>query len=222
MVHYSSSIRQTVSVALYKTFAWMFLGLVVTSLTAVSLYSSSYVYKIASSSSALIALLVAQLVCGVVLSSFFRKMSYSLNVGLFLGYCFLGGITLSPIALVYTIPSLFFVLALTAGLFAVLALYGALTKHDLSPGAIIAIGFLWGMLACSFLNFFIRSHIFDMGISFVGVLVFSFLTAFDVQRIKTFLSENAHDSDSQSRLPILGAFCLYLDFINLFLHLIFF
>merc|ERR1712065_133719 len=129
------------------------------------------------------------------------------------------GMSMSFILLIYTAQSIFmtFVVSVTFG---VMAVAGYTTKTDLTKfGSIMMMG-LVGIIIASIVNFFMRSVAFDYIISFIGVLVFTGLTAYDVQKLKRIASGQHYGQMPMTKLIILGALNLYLDFINLFLFLL--
>jgi FtsH-binding integral membrane protein len=150
----------------------------------------------------------------------FQKYSAKFLLGVFLIYSTLTGISLSTIFSVYTtasIASTFFISALTFG---VMALTGYTTKTDLTKlGSLLYMGLI-GIIIASIVNFFIGSSFMHYIISIIGVLVFTGLTAYDVQKIKNIGNQVQEGSESAQKLMIMGALTLYLDFINLFLMML--
>ena len=150
----------------------------------------------------------------------FQKYSAKFLLGVFLIYSTLTGISLSTIFSVYTtasIASTFFISALTFG---VMALTGYTTKTDLTKlGSLLYMGLI-GIIIASIVNFFISSSFMNYIISIIGVLVFTGLTAYDVQKIKNIGNQVQEGSESSQKLMIMGALTLYLDFINLFLMML--
>ena len=150
----------------------------------------------------------------------FQKYSAKFLLGVFLIYSTLTGISLSTIFSVYTtasIASTFFISALTFG---VMALTGYTTKTDLTNlGSLLYMGLI-GIIIASIVNFFIGSSFMHYIISIIGVLVFTGLTAYDVQKIKNIGNQIQEGSESAQKLMIMGALTLYLDFINLFLMML--
>ncbi len=168
-------------------------------------------------------LLVLMLVeLGVVfwLSSRAMSMSRAEATGYFLLYAALNGITLAPLAFVYTGATITSVFWTTAGVFGTMACLGYITKIDLSGmGSFLLMG-LWGIVIASILQFFFHSDMFSFVVNVCGVIVFTGLTAWDVQKIKNMGSGIDIESDNFRRVAILGALSLYLDFINLFIMLL--
>ena len=150
----------------------------------------------------------------------FQKYSAKFLLGVFLIYSTLTGISLSTIFSVYSmgsIASTFFISALTFG---IMALTGYTTKTDLTKlGSLLYMGLI-GIIIASIVNFFIGSSSMHYIISIIGVLVFTGLTAYDVQKIKNIGNQVQEGSESAQKLMIMGALTLYLDFINLFLMML--
>ena len=129
------------------------------------------------------------------------------------------GLSLASIFLIFTGMSIARVFFITAGTFAGMSLYGYTTKRDLTRfGAFLFMGLI-GIILAGLVNMFIGSTALQFAISVIGVLVFVGLTAYDTQNIKEMYSEH-HDGESLSKLAIMGALRLYLDFINLFMLLL--
>jgi FtsH-binding integral membrane protein len=132
------------------------------------------------------------------------------------------GLTLSTIFLRYTGSSIAGTFFITAGMFGAMAVYGVVTKRDLSGlGSFLFMGLI-GIIIASLVNMFMQSSALSWVISMAGVLVFTGLTAYDVQRIKTMGEQGimAQGDEMIKKGSIMGALALYLDFINLFLSLL--
>jgi hypothetical protein len=149
----------------------------------------------------------------------FNRMSMTTLVGLFVAYAVVNGISFSFIFRSYELGSIVNVFLSTTALFAVMAIAGYTTKTDLTKlGSLLMIGVI-GIVIASLINFFTKSSGLDYIISILGVVIFTGLTAYDVQKIKN-LSQDADGSPVAGKLGIMGALTLYLDFINLFLFLL--
>lgn len=147
-----------------------------------------------------------------------NRLSFPALVGLFIAYSIINGISFSFIFMIYNIGSIVNVFLSTTALFAVMAIAGYTTKTDLTKlGSILMIGVI-GIVIASLINMFMQSAGFDYLISILGVIIFTGLTAYDVQKIKN-IGYEANGADT-SKLGIMGALTLYLDFINLFLFLL--
>lgn len=211
-------IDESRSVALMnKVYIWMSLGLGITGITAYLSFANDWVVAL---DNYIIQLVIAELAMVFILSSMIHKISLSIGTLLFVAYSILNGLTLSPIFYVYNENSIVTTFFITAGLFTALAVYGTVTKRDLTKiGSMLTIGLI-GIVIASLVNLFIGSGVFSLIISILGVIIFVGLTAYDAQKIKA-MSEALDPYDEQSqKIALLGSLTLYLDFINLFLFLL--
>ena len=206
-----------------SVYTWMGAGLALTGVIAYGVAGNeSLLRMIATNPMLMIVLIIAELGLVFYLSARVNTMKASTATGLFLLYAGLNGVTLSTIFLVYTrssITSTFFICAAT---FLACSVYGMATKRDLtSIGGFMTMGLI-GIIIASVVNMFLRSTGVSVIISYIGVIVFVGLTAYDTQKLKYMaLSRPADVSDGVVRKgAILGALSLYLDFINLFLMLL--
>ena len=134
----------------------------------------------------------------------------------------LNGLTLSSIFLAYTTASIAGTFFITAGMFGAMAVYGLVTKRDLSAmGSFMFMGLI-GIILASIVNIFLKSSSLYWAISVIGVLVFVGLTAWDVQKLKNMGEQGIMEQGEAAirKGAIIGALALYLDFINLFLMLL--
>ncbi len=210
-----------------KVFAWMFLALSVTTLVSYTFASSAslmgLIYNLETGSMTLLGWVVTFAPLAFVLLIGFRYTSMSRNTLLFLfiSFAILMGMSLSSILLVYTGASVFSTFVVTAGVFGIMALVGYTTKTDLTKfGSILMMG-LVGIILASIVNFFLGSATMDYVISILGVLIFTGLTAYDVQKLKNIgMAIGPYQGLNTDKMAIVGALTLYLDFINLFLFLL--
>lgn len=214
--------RQTAStVFLAKVFNWMAIGLTITAAVAYLVAGSGLVQALIASPIFFI-LILAELGLVFFLSARIEKLQPGTATGLFIGYSALNGVTLSTIFLAYTHASIAATFLVTAGMFAAMAVYGMVTKRDLSSmGSFLFMGLI-GILLASLVNLFLKSSALYWAISAIGVLVFVGLTAYDVQKIKS-MGEEGIMTQGEAAIrkgSIIGALALYLDFINLFLMLL--
>lgn len=150
----------------------------------------------------------------------FQKLSASTLVLIFVAYSILMGMSLSFIFLIYSLPSIAKTFVITAAMFGTMGVLGYTTKTDLTKfGSIMMMG-LVGLIIASVINMFMRSETMDYIISFIGVLVFTGLTAYDVQKLKRIGNSISMDTEAARKITIMGALTLYLDFIILFLFLL--
>jgi FtsH-binding integral membrane protein len=209
------------TVFLAKVFNWMAIGLGITGAVAFFMAQSGMVRSLIASPIFFI-LVLAELGLVFFLSARIDKLQPSTATGLFVGYSVLNGVTLSSIFLAYTHASIAMTFLVTAGMFAAMAVYGLVTKRDLSGvGSFMFMGLI-GILLASVVNIFLKSPAMYWAISAIGVLVFVGLTAYDVQKIKNIGEEGIMQQGEAAiqKGAIIGALALYLDFINLFLMLL--
>lgn len=199
-----------------KSFLFMFCALLITAFAAFTTDYST-LYYIYSGYNFYI-LIGAELLI-VLASNFAIKRNMAVFAGvLYVAYAYLTGVTMSAILLVYTTASVTAIFLITAGLFAIMAIIGLVTKTDLSKlGNILLMGLI-GIILSSVVNIYLGSTLFDTIICGVGVLIFVGLTAYDTQKIKNRV--NMATDETVLTLALFGGFELYLDFINLFLKLL--
>ncbi|MBF4901004.1 Bax inhibitor-1/YccA family protein, partial [Cronobacter sakazakii] len=148
-------------------------------------------------------------------------LSPAVATALFMLYSALTGLTLSSIFLVYTYASIASTFVVTAGMFGVMSLYGYTTKRDLSGWGNILFMALIGLIIASLVNFWLKSTALMWAVTYIGVIVFVGLTAYDTQKLKALGEQiDVNDHGNLRKYSILGALTLYLDFINLFLMLL--
>ncbi len=219
----SVALPKTVENVLLRTvYNWMALGLFISAITAYVTTQSEWMLNIIFGNSYMFYILIfAELGLVIAISGAINKLSASTASGLFLLYSFLNGLTLSAILLVYTASSVFQVFLITALMFGAMSAYGYFTKSDLSSwGRYLFMGLI-GIIIASVVNIFLANSTMDWLISFVGVIIFIGLTAYDTQKIKRMGEELiGADGERIGKVAILGALALYLDFINLFLMLL--
>lgn len=156
----------------------------------------------------------------LVMSFGINKIAYPLLLVLFIAFAALMGISLSFIFLVYTSSLISTVFLTTSLVFGVMAIAGYTTHQDLTKFGSILMMALFGIIIASVINMFMHSQQMEYIISYIGVAVFVGLTAYDVQKLKRIGEGIEYGSASASKMAIMGALTLYLDFINLFLMLL--
>ena len=200
-----------------SVYAWMFGGLLLTALASLWVVSSPAMQNIIFGNPMMPWILFAAEL-GLVFYLSFRitKMSAGTAAGTFLVFAFLNGLTLSAIFFMYTTGSIVGAFASAGGMFGVMAIYGLVTKRDLTSwGSFFFMGVI-GIVICSIVNIFLQSSALGWTISIIGVFVFLGLTAWDNQKLKTY----AMSPELRENLAVIGALALYLDFINLFIFLL--
>ena len=204
-----------------KVFVWMTLALAITGLTAFGVATSpSLVSMIFGSKVMFWGLIIAEFALVFAISGAIHKLSLSTATLLFILYSVVNGATLSVIFFAFSTAVIAMTFFITAGTFGAMALVGYTTKTDLSSMGKILIMALIGIIIASVVNMFVGSSGFDLIISYVGVLIFVGLTAYDTQKIKEMCQMAPDAGESAQKLALLGALTLYLDFINLFLYLL--
>ena len=204
------------SAFLTQAFVWMFAGLLVTAGVAWAVQSNTQLLRFASDN--FFILIIAQLALVIGISAGINKMSATLALALFFVYAAALGITIGLIVMAYTGASVATAFLSASAMFGAAALYGATTKRSLSGlGGILFMGLI-GILVASLLNIFLGNSMLSWVISVVGVVIFTALTAYDVQRIQA--GDLAARTGSMEKAAVIGALHLYLDFINLFLFML--
>lgn len=204
-----------------KVYVWMTLALVLTGITAYGVANSlTLVETIFSNQLLFWGLIIAEfgLVFGI--SAAINRLSLATATLLFILYSVINGVTLSAIFLAYTASSIAQVFFITAGTFAVMSIYGYTTKKDLSSWGNLLFMALIGIIIASVANFFLKSDMLSLIVSYIGVIIFVGLTAYDTQKIKELLYEYGDEGEGGQKIALLGALSLYLDFINLFIYLL--
>ncbi|MEI9936903.1 MAG: Bax inhibitor-1/YccA family protein [Pseudomonadota bacterium] len=214
-----AQVRADSSAFLRKVYAYMAGGLFATGVTATAVASSEVlVNMILQNRIVFYGLLIAEFVMVLAFSKVIGRISTAAAAAFFFAYAVLNGLTLSVIFLVYTASSIGSTFFVTAGTFAALSAYGYATKRDLTGVGNFAMMGLIGLIIASIVNIFLNSPMMYWLTTFVGVIVFTALTAYDTQKLKQFAASTS--PDQQSKVALQGALMLYLDFINLFLYLL--
>jgi uncharacterized protein len=202
---------------LTQAFFWMFIGLLVTTGIGVAVAGLPE-QTLANLMGLWLPIVIVQLVLAFTLSLGIRRMSATLGLLLFFVYAATMGVTLGVILVAYELGSVLAAGSAAAAVFGAAALYGVVTKRDLtSMGAFLFMGLI-GLLVAMLVNAFVGWTWLSFGISVLGVVIFTGLTAYDVQRIKN--GDVAVWAGSVEKGAVMAAFSLYLDFINLFFMLL--
>ncbi|WP_024209510.1 Bax inhibitor-1/YccA family protein [Escherichia coli] len=205
-----------------QVYGWMTVGLLLTAFVAWYAANSAAVMELLFTNRVfLIGLIIAQLALVIVLSAMIQKLSAGVTTMLFMLYSALTGLTLSSIFIVYTAASIASTFVVTAGMFGAMSLYGYTTKRDLSGFGNMLFMALIGIVLASLVNFWLKSEALMWAVTYIGVIVFVGLTAYDTQKLKNMGEQiDTRDTSNLRKYSILGALTLYLDFINLFLMLL--
>ncbi len=209
-----------------SVFSWMFAALAITSVVAYYFGNSMELItmlvnpQVGGLTTLGYVVMFAPLAFILVMSFGFNRISYPVLLFLFLLYSAVMGMSLSFIFLAYTSGSIFSTFIAASAMFGVMSVVGYTTKTDLTNFGSIMMMALVGIVIASLINMFMHSGTMDYIISFVGVLVFTGLTAYDVQKLKNIGAGVEFGTASTSKLVIMGALNLYMDFINLFIMLL--
>ncbi|MBR2205383.1 MAG: Bax inhibitor-1/YccA family protein [Prevotella sp.] len=204
-----------------KVYVWMTLALVITGVTAYGVATSpGLMMAIATNKLLFWGLIIAEFGLVVAISAAINRLSLTTATLLFVLYSVINGATLSFIFAIYTMSSIASVFFITAGTFAVMAVIGYTTKKDLTSMGKILFMALIGIIIATIVNIFLKSTGLQMIVSYLGVLIFVGLTAYDSQKIKQMLLMAPDAGEGAQKIALLGALSLYLDFVNLFIYLL--
>ncbi|MGE4233820.1 MAG: Bax inhibitor-1/YccA family protein [Bacteriovoracia bacterium] len=226
MVVLSPDQQLAVSRFMSKTYGWMTIGVALTAVVSWVVASNEALSTYILMNRWLMMLLIfGELGLVMGLSFAFNRLSPAAATGGFLFYAALSGVTFSTLFFVYTMQSITQIFFITACMFGGLALFGTVTKRNLSAmGTFMMMG-VWGLILVGIVNLFVGSESLSLGMSVAGVVIFAGLTAWDAQKIKYLAFQSVIESRPGSegvarKTAILGALMLYLDFVNLFLNLL--
>ena len=205
---------------LLNVYNWMAMGLALTGVIAYGVAQSTFVEAIITNPILYFGLFIAQIGIVLALSFAINKMPSGVAIGAFFLYAALTGVTFSVLFLVYTGGSIASTFFICAGMFAAVSAYGYFTKRDLAKMGTYLFMALIGLIIASVVNIFLKSGTMSLIISYVGVLIFTGLTAYDTQKIKKMSQTSDIDSEQGKKGAVMGALALYLDFINMFLFLL--
>ncbi|MFW5640482.1 MAG: Bax inhibitor-1/YccA family protein [Thermodesulfobacteriota bacterium] len=206
-----------------SVYNWMGIGLALTGVIAFFVANNPTLLRLIAGNPILFfGLIIGELVLVFSLSARVQKIQASTATTMFIVYSILNGLTLSVIFVAYTAASIASTFFICAGTFVACSVYGMTTKRDLTSwGGFLMMGLI-GIIIASVVNIFIRSSAMTMIVSYIGVLVFVGLTAYDTQKLKHMALTQPEDVEAGvvRKGAIMGALSLYLDFINLFLMLL--
>lgn len=205
-----------------QVFGWMSCGLLLTAFVAWYTSKTPAILQLLFSNQIVFfGLIIGQLALVFTLSGMVTKLSGSLATTLFMLYSMLTGLTLSSMFVLYTSSSIFSAFMVTSGMFGSMTIYGYTTKRDLSSFGNLLFMALIGIMLASIINLWLKNSAIMWIITYVGVVVFVGLTAYDIQKLKSIGSSlSIEDQEQFRKFSIIGALTLYLDFINLFLMMI--
>ena len=215
--------NRTAQTALFRSvYVWMTLALAITGFVALYVAKSyTLINAMAQNSMMFWILLIAEVGLVMFLSARIHRISFTTATILFILYSVLNGVTMSVLFMVYTMSSIATTFFVTAGTFGATALYGYVTKKDLTRIGSLCIMGVIGLIIASLVNLFLQNSMMDLIISYIGVLLFVGLTAYDSQKIKQLLSgDDVEVNETTQKIALMGSLTLYLDFINLFIYLL--
>ena len=199
-----------------KVFMWMFIGLLISFGTGYFVYNNpNMLYNIFSTSMYYI-IIIVELLIVIFLSARIQKMNPLTAMISFVLYSVVTGLTLSIVFVMFEMSSIIYIFLITAFVFLIFALLGYFTKIDLSKYSTIFLMGLFGIIISNIVNIFLNNATFDIILSWIGVVLFVGLVAYDIQKIKRY----GEIIDDDNKIAIIGALDLYLDFINIFLRLL--
>jgi len=204
-----------------KVYGWMAGALAITGLTAwLTASSEGMLQFIVLNRGVFIFLIIAQLLLVGALAGWVSKMSSQVVTLIFVLYSVLTGFVFSALFLIYTSGSLATTFLITGGMFAVMSIYGWRTGNDLTKFGSLLFMALIGLIIASLVNLFLNSEMLYWITTYVGVFVFTGLIAYKTQNIKNLAGHLQEGSDEYNKSAVMGAFSLYLSFVNLFLMLL--
>lgn len=204
-----------------KVYTWMCVALLTTAGIAYYVASTPTILAtVIGNQLFFFGIIIAQFGLVIAISAAINKLSATTATALFFLYSALMGLTLSVVFIAFTQESIATTFLITAGTFGAISFYGYVTKRDLTSVGNLAFMALIGIIIASVVNWFITSSTLNTAITYIGVLVFVGLTAYDTQKIKQMGAMVRQGTDQERKSAIIGALRLYLDFINLFLFLL--
>ena len=204
-----------------KVYLWMTLALVITGFTAYIVATSLALLNIVYSSQAVIWILFGvELALVIGITAAINKLSLPVATLLFVLYSVVNGVVFSSIFMLFSMSTISTVFFITAGTFGAMSVFGYTTKTDLTSWGKLLMMALVGLIIATVVNIFMKSSGLDVIISYVGVLIFVGLTAYDTQKIKEMCIQAPDAGEVMQKYALLGALSLYLDFINLFIYLL--
>lgn len=215
--------NKSAQAALFRSvYVWMALALAITGFVALYVAKSYTLLNAMAENNFLFwGMLIAEVGLVMYLSARIHRISFSTATILFIVYSVLNGVTMSILFMVYTMSSIATTFFVTAGTFGATALYGYVTKKDLTRIGNLCIMGVIGLIIASLVNLFLHNSMMDLIISYIGVLLFVGLTAYDSQKIKQLLSDDSIEiNETTQKIALMGSLTLYLDFINLFIYLL--
>lgn len=218
----SKTFDASISSYMTRVYQWMMIGVLLTGLVAFVVANNPSLFLSVARGPGMWVLIIAQFGLVFAISGLINRISATTATGLFLLYSVLTGATLSVLIYIYTMSSIQSAFITTAVGFGGLTLFGYVTKKDLSAVGTFCMMGLFGIMAIMLISFFfpsMRTGTMSLIIDFAMLLIFAGLTAYDTQRIKA-MGQYAQSNEMRSKMAIVGALSLYLNFINLFITIL--
>ena len=203
-----------VGAAMREIYWWMTAGLAITGIVAMSVARSKAALQLIYGTPLIWVLIIAEFGLVLGIGWGIKRIGAGTATALFVLYSAVTGATLASVFILYTAADIGTAFLVTGGTFGAMAVWGTVTKRDLTGIGHFAIMGLFGVIIASIANLFMHSAMLSWLVTYAGVLVFTLLTAYDVQKLRRMSAAGALP---ESKLAIFGALILYLDFINLFL-----
>lgn len=219
----TKQLAQTNTNFMSRVYFWMMIGLIISGGVAYTVaHSPSIMATLFNNRFLFLLMIMAQFIAVIGLSAMINRLSASAATLIYLGYAALSGLTFSVVLMVYTQQSIAEAFFITAFAFVGLSAFGFLTKRDLGPLGTFCMTGLFGLIGFMLITWLfpaMRTTAISQSISFLAILIFSGLTAYDTQKLKNFNMQGLSVGQEQ-KAAITGALMLYLDFINIFISLL--
>ncbi len=217
--YYDWNNKNNLFIYMSNVYGWMSLGLLLTAF--ISWYTTKIPFileLIFFNKFFIFILLISQLIIVLILSNYINKLTAQNAIILFIIYSILTGLSTSSIFLIYTYSSIFISFLVTSIMFAIMSIWGYITKKDLTQIGNLSLMCLVGIIISSILNLFLQNSYIIWIISYINVIIFTILTAWDTQKLKEIGNNIILKHKNQLiKYSILGALLLYLDFINIYI-----
>ena len=198
---------------LSKVFRWFGLGLLITFIVSYLVSNNLMLLSLIFNGYGYIIILILEIVLAIWLTTRIRKMDSKLTKILYIGYTALTGLTFSSIFIIYEITSIIWIFLVSAIIFFIFAIIGKNEKIDLSKFGIYLFIGLIGIILLNIINIFIMNNTLDIILCIIGLIIFIAYVAYDINKIIKYY-------DDTDNMAVIGAFELYLDFINIFIKLL--
>lgn len=203
-----------------KVFLWLFIGLIVTAVSGYVFLETGLWYVARHNNLVYWGTLIVELFLVIKISASLHKISAGAARVYFMLYSIMTGFTVAMITSIFGLYTTFIAFAYTSLLFGSMALIGFTTKRDLMKFSSLFMAGLITLLIASVANIFLRLQGLDLVLSYVGIILFMGITAYDIQKMKRLYEANEGNDEALNKLAIFSALDLYLDFINIFLRIV--